>query len=188
HLHEVAHALELYDEAIALAGEVDRRNFSVQQGCIQAYQALCDDRTDVAVTKLRGLLAQCREQGYHGFLRQTPEVIAPLFALALSHGIETDFVGKLIRERRLAAPSPDNPQWPWPVAVQTLGAFRILREGVPVESKGKAQKKPLELLKALIAHGADNVDAAMLTTQLWPDAEGDAARTSLDSTVYRLRK
>ena len=55
-------------------------------------------------------------------------------------------------------------------------------------SKGKAQKKPLELLKALVAHGARRVDAAMLTALLWPDAEGDDAKASFDSTLYRLRK
>jgi DNA-binding SARP family transcriptional activator len=43
-------------------------------------------------------------------------------------------------------------------------------------------------LKALIAHGARRVDAAMLTALLWPDAEGDDAKTSFDSTLYRLRK
>ncbi len=55
-------------------------------------------------------------------------------------------------------------------------------------SKGKAQKKPLELLKALIAHGGRNVDATMLTGLVWPDAEGDDAKTSFDSNLYRLRK
>ena len=62
------------------------------------------------------------------------------------------------------------------------------RDGEPVVSRGKAQKKPLELLKALIAHGAKRVDAPMLTSLLWPDAEGDVAKTSFDSTLYRLRK
>jgi len=80
------------------------------------------------------------------------------------------------------------PQWPWPVAICTLGEFIIRRHGEPLVSKGKAQKKPLELLKALIAHGGRNVDAAMLTALLWPDAEGDVAKTSFDSNLYRLRK
>ena len=59
---------------------------------------------------------------------------------------------------------------------------------MPLVSKGKAQKQPLELLKALVAHGGRNVDAAMLTALLWPDAEGDDAKTSFDSNLYRLRK
>ena len=59
---------------------------------------------------------------------------------------------------------------------------------MPLVSKGKAQKKPLELLKALITHGGRGVDATMLTGLVWPDAEGDDAKTSFDSNLYRLRK
>ena len=55
-------------------------------------------------------------------------------------------------------------------------------------SKGKAQKRPLDMLKALVALGGRNVDASVLTAQLWPDAEGDDAKTSFDSGLYRLRK
>ncbi len=94
----------------------------------------------------------------------------------------------LIRRRKLPPPGPDAPGWPWPLALRTFGDFEIAREGVPLVSKGKAQKKPLELLKALVAHGGRGVDAAMLTALLWPDAEGDDAKTSFDSNLYRLRK
>ena len=95
---------------------------------------------------------------------------------------------KLILRRRLPPPGPDVPGWPWPLAVRTLGDFALARDGEPLVSKGKAQKKPLELLKALIANGGRGVDAGMLTTLLWPDAEGDDAKTSFDSNLYRLRK
>jgi DNA-binding SARP family transcriptional activator len=88
----------------------------------------------------------------------------------------------------MAPPSPEIADWPWPLAIRTLGEFVILRDGVALESKGKAPKKPLELLKALIAHGGRNVDAAMLTSLLWPDADGDVAKTSFDTNLYRLRK
>jgi DNA-binding SARP family transcriptional activator len=74
------------------------------------------------------------------------------------------------------------------VALRTFGEFSIARDGVPLVSKGKAQKKPLELLKALITHGGRGVDATMLTGLVWPDAEGDDAKTSFDSNLYRLRK
>ena len=94
----------------------------------------------------------------------------------------------LARIRRLAAPSSDTADWPWPLSIRTLGAFELRRDGEPVVSKGKAQKKPLELLKAVVAHGGRRVDAAMITALLWPDAEGDDAKASFDSTLYRLRK
>jgi DNA-binding SARP family transcriptional activator len=115
-------------------------------------------------------------------------VVSPLLALALARGIEPAFVRELIRQRKLAPPTPEAADWPWPLALRTLGPFVLLRDGEPVVSKGKAQKKPLELLKALVTHGGRGVDATMLTSLVWPDAEGDDAKTSFDSNLYRLRK
>jgi DNA-binding SARP family transcriptional activator len=63
-----------------------------------------------------------------------------------------------------------------------------VRDGAPLGGRGKAQKKPLDLLKALVALGAERVDTARLAGLLWPDAEGDAAKGSFDTTLYRLRK
>jgi ATP/maltotriose-dependent transcriptional regulator MalT len=187
-LDELAPALVRYDEAVQTADGVDRRNFEIQRDCVRASIALREGRVAEAVELLRAPLALAREHRYQAFLRQVPGIVAPLFALALEHGIERDFVRTLIRERQLAPPSPEVSGWPWPVAVSALGEFVIRRDGEPLVSKGKAQKKPLELLKALIAHGGRNVDAAMLTSLLWPDADGDVAKTSFDSNLYRLRK
>ena len=181
-------ALARYDEAIASSAGVDHGNFVVQRGFVEAHRARMQGRSDDAVAALRGLLPVCRERGYVGFLRQTPEIVAPLCALALEHGIEPEYTRRLIRERQLAPPSPTIAHWPWPLALRTLGEFVVVRDGGPLVSKGKAQKRPLEMLKALIALGGRNVDASMLTSQLWPDAEGDDAKTSFDSGLYRLRK
>jgi hypothetical protein len=64
----------------------------------------------------------------------------------------------------------------------------VRRDGEALASKGKAQRRPLDMLKALVAHGGRHVDTSVLTAQLWPDAEGDDAKTSFDSGLYRLRK
>jgi DNA-binding SARP family transcriptional activator len=181
-------ALARYDEAIATAVGIDAENFRVQRGIVVAHRARIEGRGDEAVARLRELLPVCRERRYLGFMRQLPEVMAPLFALALEHGIEPEYTRMLIRERQLAPPSPAAVNWPWPLALRTLGEFVVLRDGEPLVSKGKAQKRPLDMLKALIALGGRNVDASMLTAQLWPDAEGDDAKTSFDSSLYRLRK
>jgi DNA-binding SARP family transcriptional activator len=185
---EIETALARYDEAVELTSGVDRRNFVLQRDLVRAFAALREGRTNDADHRLREALAAAREHRYRGFLRQLPNVVAELFALALERDIEVEFVREMIRERHLAAPSPDTAEWPWPIAICTLGEFVIRRNGEPLISKGKAQKKPLDLLKALIAHGGRNVDAAMLTALLRPDAEGDVAKTSFDSNLHRLRK
>jgi LuxR family transcriptional regulator, maltose regulon positive regulatory protein len=52
----------------------------------------------------------------------------------------------------------------------------------------KAQKKPLEVLKAIIAGGGSNVSDTYLTDVLWPDAEGDLSMQALATNLHRLRK
>ena len=185
---DVERALARYDEAIARADGVDRRNFEAQRDFVDAHRSRVDGRIEAAVATLRAVLPACRERGYAGFLRQVPAVVAPLFALALAHDVERDFVRRQIRDRKLSPPSPSDPHWPWPLALRTLGEFAVQRDGEPLVSKGKAQKRPLEMLKALIALGGRGVDASVLASKLWPDAEGDDAKASFDSALYRLRK
>jgi DNA-binding SARP family transcriptional activator len=98
-------------------------------------------------------------------------------------------VRQLVAARGLppdAASPPDD--WPWPLRIHALGRFEVLRDGAPLAFRGKAQKKPLELLKALVALGGEGIETGRLAAILWPDASGDAAKVSFDSTLYRLRK
>ena len=188
HLGEFAEARALYAEALTLATAADRRNFAFHARLLDVHRLLGEDAADAALVPLRDLLADCRESGYYGFLRLPASVLSPVLARALAETIETEYVRAIIRRRKLPPPDVASPDWPWPIAVRSFGEFAILREGDALLSKGKAQKKPLELLKALVAHGGRAVDATMLTSLVWPDAEGDDAKTSFDSNLYRLRK
>jgi DNA-binding SARP family transcriptional activator len=116
-------------------------------------------------------------------------MMSRLCGAALEAGIETAYVRELVARRRLAPPEErTRKHWPWPLRVRTLGRFEVVRDGAPLEVRGKAQKKPLELLKALVALGGEGVETGRLAAILWPDAAGDAAKVSFDSTLYRLRK
>jgi pentatricopeptide repeat protein len=64
----------------------------------------------------------------------------------------------------------------------------LLKDGNPVEFPRKIQKKPLLLLKAIIALGGRDVDEERLTDILWPEADGDQAYTALTTTLSRLRQ
>jgi DNA-binding SARP family transcriptional activator len=115
-------------------------------------------------------------------------VPAYLLAVAIESGIETDLATDIIRRRRIAPP-PDSPEsWPWPVKVYSLGRYEVYQHGEHLQFAGKVPKRPLTLLKTLIAFGGRNVPEERLMDALWPDEEADAARKSLDITVLRLRK
>lgn len=86
--------------------------------------------------------------------------------------------------RRKAAQKPAST----PVRVFTLGRFRVEVDGVALGFRRKTQRKPLDLLKVLIAFGGESVSAEQLTEALWSEADGDAAYNALRTTVSRLRK
>jgi DNA-binding SARP family transcriptional activator len=75
-----------------------------------------------------------------------------------------------------------------PIVVTSLGQFALTIHGVGVRFSRKAPKKPLELLKLLIALGGREVSEAFACDVLWPDADGDQAVQALGTTLHRLRR
>jgi len=75
-----------------------------------------------------------------------------------------------------------------PIRIRTLGHFEVSRHGELLGVDGRGKKRPLQLLKALIALGGEQVHQEKLAELLWPDAEGDAAQKVFDTTLYRLRR
>jgi DNA-binding SARP family transcriptional activator len=74
------------------------------------------------------------------------------------------------------------------VRVFTLGRFALEVNGRPLRFAGKLPRKPLELLKALVALGGDSVPVEQLSESLWPDLDGDNAHNAFKSALGRLRK
>jgi tetratricopeptide (TPR) repeat protein len=119
-----------------------------------------------------------------------PVEMARLCAEALAAGIEMEYAREVVSAHRLTPKGPPENlmQWPWPVSIRTLGRFDIEIKGKPLTFTGKVQKKPLALLKAIIAEGGQDVPKELLLDLLWPEAEGDAAYISFKSAVFRLRR
>lgn len=116
------------------------------------------------------------------------DVMPRLASLALAHDIAPVFAQRLIGRYALPAPPDAGERWPWLIRIRTLGGFAIERDGAPAVASRKESRKPLDLLKLLIALGGEAVPVARLCAVLWPEAEGDAARNSFDNTLHRLRK
>jgi len=162
--------------------------FGVQ--CAAVVFALDNGKRAMAVRLLRQTLALGRRYGFYNRPLWTPDVMTKMFVTALEHDIEVEYVQALITKRRLMPASApvhlDN--WPWPVKVYTLGRFALVKDGVPLRSSTKGQRKPLELLKAIIALGGREIGLHKLTETLWPDAESDDAMRAFNTTLHRLRK
>jgi ATP/maltotriose-dependent transcriptional regulator MalT len=147
-------------------------------------------RLDEACEHLRPALALGRDAGYVAYYGWLPGTMASLALLALRRGIEVDYVRMLVGRRALRPTDPalDVGAWPWPIRITTFGAWRV--DGLPQPAKAgvRTAHKPLELVLALVAAGGRDVAEATLCDALWPDAEGDAARSALDVTLHRVRR
>ncbi|NRF67953.1 hypothetical protein HLB44_13250 [Aquincola sp. S2] len=126
--------------------------------------------------------------GNRRFLSAFPQWAARLIAIGLDAGVETEFLNRAARQRRLPPPEPAREHWPWPLHVNVLGGLRVRRDGQPLAGDaGKAPRKPLELLALLAAHPA-GLPAEAVIDALWPSLEAEAPRASLDMALSRLRK
>ncbi len=154
----------------------------------EAEMAMERQDEETCLEQLRHCLVVGKEQGFQNHTWWRAEVMARLYAKALEHRIEVDYVQSLIRKRRLSPPEGSVPEnWPFPLKLHTLGRFDVLVDDKPL-SRARAHKKPLELLQALVTLGGHDVDEDNLAATLWPEAEGDGARLNLKINVHRLRQ
>ncbi len=130
-----------------------------------------------------------RRQGFVNNPWWQPGMTARLFAKALVHNIETDFVLHVIKLRGLLPPvdGPVPDVWPFAIKIYTLGRFALLLEDESVKFSTKVQKKPLDMLKAIIALGGRDVDINTLIGIMWPSPDVDG-KNLFDNTLHRLRK
>jgi DNA-binding SARP family transcriptional activator len=119
-----------------------------------------------------------------------PSTLTNLCIYALDNDIEIGYVQELINRQGLVPDSSpiEVEQWPWPLKIYSFGRFEIVKNGKPVRSSGKAQQKPLAMLKALLCLGGRNVAEIHLAEALWPEADGDMQHQSLATTLHRLRR
>ncbi len=117
-------------------------------------------------------------------------VLSRLCALALRNAIEPDYVRRLITLHGLYPNDGDRDLacWPWALRVHVLDRFEVVRLGETLRFSGKLQKRPLQLLKAIVVFGGRGVPTSALADALWPNAEGDAAQNSLVTALHRLRR
>lgn len=117
-----------------------------------------------------------------------PGVVAERCGRALSLGLETKYVRRLIQHRDLRNPDPTLEAWPAAAHLYGFGGFGLRLQGEELTFGAKAQNKPLELIKLLLANGGRALSVGRVMECLWPEAEGEARRKSFDAALLRLRR
>lgn len=145
------------------------------------------------IGRVTNLAARLCAQAQPGQVLVTAAAHALAESIVDAQEVQVDFQGFLrpvaayaVLRLKPTALQADPPAWP--LKIHTLGQFALQVNGEPLTFSRKAQKRPLDLLRMLIALGGARVDTSTLTGLLWPDAEGDAAKISFDSNLHRLRK
>jgi LuxR family transcriptional regulator, maltose regulon positive regulatory protein len=158
--------------------------------CLIAEAALAlKEGAPQGLDRLREALVLGRKKGFISPLFSwIPSLMSRLCGAALEAGIEVEHVRHIIKSKNLAPGEPIPNAWPWPVKVQTLGGLLITIDDVPLRFTGKVQKRPLALLKFVVAAGGADVPQELIEDTLWPEAEGDAAHDAFKSALARLRK
>jgi LuxR family transcriptional regulator, maltose regulon positive regulatory protein len=184
---------KVYDEAprfleraLAISQQINSKNLEFLCLIYQAQLLTELGQPGAALLALRSGMALGSDQNYRHFLWWIPSTVADMCALALRHGIEPEYARDLIRRRNLfpAVAPVDVEEWPWEITIHCLGKLEIRVQGVLV----KIQKKPLELLKCIIALGGSDVKYERIADLIWPDAEGDTGLGNFKITLHRLRQ
>lgn len=114
-----------------------------------------------------------------------PRAVGERLARALEAGIEPAYAERWARRARIPCPDRTLAAWPWPLRVHGFGPLRIVRDGV--EATGLPQR-PLDLLRALLAHGGAELPVATALEWLWPDTDAEQQRKAFDAALLRLRR
>ena len=158
--------------------------FECQARFLETYAELVHGDLERGRRLLADAIALAREMQFQ-YPQMARYSIVPgvVLAEALRSGIESDYVRDTIRRLHIKPPADGPENWPWPVRVFTLGRFEVLCDDQKLEFSGRAPRKVLAVLKAIVAGGGEAVAIAHLIDALWPDEEGDAARKAFDESI-----
>ncbi len=178
-------------EARALIHGTGSKLFLYMAHLADARLGLARGDEAAGLSALREGMALGKDQGYtHTCWWWQPAAMTRLCITALEAGIEPEYARLMIVGNGLVPETPpmEAEEWPWPLKVYTLGRFELVKGGKAVQSGGRVQQKPLQMLKALIALGGRGVPEEQIVDTLWPDADGDLAHQSFATTLRRLRR
>ncbi len=181
-------AQHLLDEARALHVGTYMRFCDAQFAGVEAYLLLRTGKASDALERIGEALRLSQNVGMRGAFRVLGSALPVLLNQALDNDVEVEMAREIIREFSVLPPDNMSQRWPWPVKIRAFNGFDVWVRDAPLPSSGRAHYRVLALLKALVAFGPAPVSAERIADLIWPDSDGDAASSSLRTTLHRLRK
>lgn len=149
-----------------------------------ALRALRRERRLAALRLARPGLLYLQRQG---MLRPPLLDTAEIEGLASIRDSGNDPTGTIMPATADPAPESSRGSAPRAVEIHCLGRFSVRREGVPLHWSRKPPRKPLTLLKLLVACGPEGALVNHIADSLWPALDADRARKAMSTALYRLR-
>lgn len=138
--------------------------------------------------RLRDSLTELRAANWPAILLNVPDLLAELCADALDLDIEPELCRSLIARRALAPPDRRPRRWPWPLRVHVLGGFSLDRDGTRVDLGPKPPSRSLDIVRVLAVARDHTCSSQQIYDWLWPDADGDQAKSACEQALHRLRR
>jgi DNA-binding SARP family transcriptional activator len=98
----------------------------------------------------------------------------------------SNYLGGTLQHTPISPPKL-GPPGPWQVAIHALSSFAIHTPSGPLRHYRKPPRRPMELLKRLLAAGPGGEAEEKIMSGLWPTSKRDAAVRALATTLHRLR-
>ncbi len=154
-------------------------------------------RVPEASAALTRALAAAQAHGYDFLFTRTP-LLGPKDP-SLRHDLLTHlplagkdplsaYVARLLRESNRPASVILNSRADAPLYIQTLGPFRVWREGREIEREAWGREKALQLLQFLVCQRGRLIHREQILEALWPDTPPTTAATGLRVALSALRK
>lgn len=158
--------------------------------CVALFTALLHLRGKRAKKAAKALaegLAIMRQHGYvhlHGWY---PPTMQELLAQAVAQNIERDYARNLARQRLGVGVTDEGEVYPL-LAIRILGGFEFACSGKGVMQSQDLTPGQRQLLAMLLCAPNHQVRQEQIQVAIWPESDGEKARSKFDSALSRLRK
>ncbi len=145
---------------------------------------------DLEVASSQALLSSIRTSAVKAYFAISRDDLARCAAVALRAQVEIATARSLVEVLDLEPPAEARglARWPWPVRIRAFGELSIDVRGRDASDMRARGSRTRELLAVAIALGPAPVQQSRIADELWADAEGDATRARLDTTLLRVRR